>query len=174
MTTSKALRLGLIGVGNMGSAHARMIAEGEVKGAVLSGVCDHDPRKCEHFASARYFPNAKDLIASGEVDGVVVATPHYDHPDSVIAALEAGLHVLVEKPLAVDKADAERMLAAYANRPRPEQVFAEMFNQRTDPRYQTLKQLLERGELGPIRRISWTITDWFRSEAYYRSGGWRV
>jgi len=158
----------------MGSAHARMLADGKVSGAVLSAVADPDHGKRERFPEARPFPSAQALIDSGAVDAVIVATPHFDHPTSAIAALEAGLHVLVEKPLAVDKLDAERMLAAYANRPRPGQVFAEMFNQRTDPRYQKLKQLIENGELGAIRRVSWIITDWFRSEAYYRSGGWRA
>src|SRR5262245_39983087 len=129
--TPSDLRLGLIGVGNMGSVHARMIAEGKVSGAVLSAVCDHEAHKCERFAPARYFGSAQALIASGAVDAVVVATPHYDHPVSSIAALEAGLSVLVEKPLAVDKADAERMLQSYETRPRREQVFAEMLNQRT-------------------------------------------
>ncbi len=171
--TPSELRLGLIGVGNMGSAHARMIVEGKVNGAVLRAVCDHDARKCEGFG-ARYFESAHALITSGEVDAVVVATPHYDHPVSCIAALDAGLSVLVEKPLAVDKADAERMLAAYEKRPRREQLFAEMLNQRTDPRYRKLKQLIADGELGAIRRISWIITDWFRTDAYYRSGGWRA
>jgi len=66
------------------------------------------------------------------------------------------------------------MLAAYDRRPRREQVFAEMLNQRTDPRYRKLKQLITDGELGAIRRISWIITDWFRTDAYYRSGGWRA
>lgn len=174
MTGQPDLRIGVIGVGNMGSAHARMLEQGKVSGAVLAAVCDHNPGQCERFASARRFGDARELIQSGEVDAVVVATPHYDHPHSAVAALEAGLHVLVEKPLAVHKADAERMLAAYAARPKTSQVFAEMFNQRTDPRYQKLKQLIDTGELGAIRRLNWIITDWFRTEAYYRSGGWRA
>ena len=174
MSAPQELRVGVIGVGNMGSAHARAIAEGKVAGAVLGAVCDHHEHLCAHFAPARYFASARELVGSGEVDAVVVATPHYDHPESSITALNAGLDVLVEKPLAVDKADAERMLSAYAARPRSEQVFAEMFNQRTDPRYIELRRLISSGELGEIRRINWIITDWFRSEAYYRSSDWRA
>ncbi len=89
-----------------------------------------------------------------------------------VAAFAAGLHVLVEKPVAVHKADALRLCAAAAACPKL--VFAAMFNQRTDPRYRRLRALLQSGELGAVRRVQWTVTDWFRSHAYYASGGWRA
>jgi predicted dehydrogenase len=97
--------------------------------------------------------------------------PHYDHTTLGIAALEAGLHVLVEKPISVHKADCERLIAAHTSE---KQVFAAMFNQRTDPRYRKLRALIQSGELGALQRVQWTITDWFRSEFYYQSGGWRA
>jgi predicted dehydrogenase len=107
------------------------------------------------------------------VDAVVVATPHFDHVPIAIDAMRAGLHVLVEKPMAVHKADCVRMLDAW--RAAGERVvFAEMFNQRTDPRFIKVKAMVAAGELGRITRINWIITDWFRTEAYYRSGGWRA
>jgi predicted dehydrogenase len=174
MNGSPQLRVGVIGVGNMGGRHALALEQGKVAGAVLAAVCDPHDAQCEPFAGARRFASARELCASGAVDAIVVATPHYDHPESAMAGLAAGLHVLVEKPLAVHKADAERMLAAFEARPRREQVFAEMFNQRTDPRYRKLKQLIDTGELGALQRVNWIITDWFRPAAYYRSGGWRA
>jgi predicted dehydrogenase len=114
------------------------------------------------------------LLRSGLLDAVMIATPHYDHTPIAIEALGLGLHVLCEKPLAVQKADCERMIAAYEARPQKSQVFAEMFQHRTDPPYRKLREMIHAGELGEVRRINWIVTDWFRTEAYYRSGGWRA
>ena len=165
------LRLGIIGMGNMGAVHARAVLEGKVTRVRLAAVCDRNEDKLAAFAPARAFTEPAALLSCGEVDAVIIATPHFEHTTLGIAALNAGLHVLVEKPISVHVADARRLLAAHKN---PRQVFAAVFNQRTDPRYQQLRQLLRSGELGAVRRINWTITDWFRTQAYYSSGGWRA
>ena len=104
-------------------------------------------------------------------DAVLIVTPHYAHTTIGIDALRAGLHVLVEKPISVHKADCERLIAAHKNR---KQIFAAMFNQRTDPRYRKLRQLVQDGTLGKLDRITWIITDWFRTDAYYASSEWRA
>jgi len=166
--------VGVIGLGNMGSVHARELLAGRVQRAELAAVCDLEPAPLEPFAAVPRFSDSSEMIASGRVEAVLIATPHYDHTPISIEALGRGLHVLSEKPLAVHKADCELMLDAYRKRPNPEQVFAEMFNQRLDPRYQKLRALVHAGELGEIQRINWVLTDWFRSEAYYRTGGWRA
>jgi predicted dehydrogenase len=168
------VRVGVVGVGSVGSAHARDLLAGNVGRCALTAVADVAPAALEGVSGVARFRDASSLIRSGLVDAVVIATPHPDHPVSAIAALQAGLHVLVEKPLASHKADCERMLAAFETRPRREQVFAEMFNQRTDPRFLKLRELISQGELGNIERISWTATDWFRTDTYYRIGGWRA
>ncbi len=165
------VRLGIIGMGNMGATHARNILEGKVSRVKVAALCDRNAGKLAAFAPAKVYTEASALIKSDEVDAVLIATPHYDHTVAGIAALNAGLHVLVEKPISVHKGDALRLLAAHQN---PRQVFAVMFNQRTDPRYRHVRQLIQSGELGTVRRINWTITDWFRTQAYYGSGGWRA
>jgi len=101
----------------------------------------------------------------------VIATPHYSHTTVGIRAIKAGLHVLVEKPISVQKSDAELLIAAHRGSKR---VFAAMFNQRTDPSYQKLRSLVVGGALGEIRRVQWTVTNWFRPNVYYASGGWRA
>ncbi len=166
-----ALRIGVMGVGTMGTAHARSLAEGKVTGATLGAVFDTDPRRLTAFAGVPAFTTSDELLRSGTVDAVLIATPHYSHTALGIAALRAGVHVLVEKPISVHKADCERLLAAHTN---PRQVFAAMFNQRTDPFYRKIRELAQTGELGEIRRIQWTVTNWFRTGAYYASGGWRA
>jgi predicted dehydrogenase len=165
------VRLGVIGMGVMGCAHARWIASPDVNGCTLAAVQDIDTSRCAEFEGAAHFSNADEMIRSGLVDGVVIATPHYFHTTIGIAALEAGLHVMVEKPISVHKADAERLVAARKDK---SQVFAAMFNLRTLPSSQKVHKLIQRGELGKIHRIQWSVTRCFRSEAYYRSGSWRA
>jgi predicted dehydrogenase len=166
-----SVRIGVVGLGNMGNAHCRTLLDGEAPGAELAAVCDTDKAKASLFPEAPFFKDLGSMVASGKMEAVLIATPHYSHTTLGIEALKAGLHVLVEKPLSVHKADCERLIAAHKNR---KQIFAAMFNQRTDPCYQTVRQLVQGGELGKIRRINWIITDWFRSETYYASGGWRA
>ncbi|TVR45814.1 MAG: gfo/Idh/MocA family oxidoreductase [Planctomycetota bacterium] len=174
------LRLGIIGLGNIGtSCHLKNINEKKVKGLAVTAVCDIDAEKLKSHEAAgtAVFTDSRKLIRSGLVDAVLVATPHYGHTTIGIDALQQGLHVMVEKPISVHKADAQRLIAAYEGlKPaqRKKQVFAAMFNQRTDPRYQKIRQLIQDGELGTFRRINWIITDWFRTESYYASGGWRA
>ncbi|MGO9245246.1 MAG: Gfo/Idh/MocA family protein [Verrucomicrobiia bacterium] len=167
----KSVRLGIIGLGNMGSGHADKISSGAVHRCELTAVCDPAPEKFARFPKAKGFTRSDELVRSGAVDAVLIATPHYDHTTIGIDALQRGLHVLVEKPISVHKADCERLIAAHHN---PKQVFAAMFNQRTDPYYRKVRELIQHGELGPIRRVNWIITNWFRAEAYYKLGAWRA
>ena len=160
-----------MGLGLMGAGHARSILNGMVPGCELAAVCDQNKEAAAEFPDIPFFHDPAELMRSGAVDAVFICTPHYSHTTLGIAALKAGLHVLVEKPISVEKADALKLIAAHR---RPGQVFAAMFNQRTDPLYQKLRELVTSGELGQIRRVNWTVTDWFRTEAYYAHGGWRA
>lgn len=167
----KNVRLGIVGVGVMGRGHAKSIVENKVPGIQLTATCDLLPECAKLFPDTKFFTSSDDLIASGTVDAVLIATPHYAHTTIGIAVLKAGLHLMVEKPISVHKADAEKLIAAHKN---PKQVFAVMFNQRTDPYYIAIREMVRSGALGEIRRINWIITNWFRTHAYYASGGWRA
>jgi len=168
------VRIAVVGVGNVGGRHARELLLGKVQGATLAAVCDTSSEARAGFASVPGFSSQGALLAAGVADAVLIATPHYDHTPLAIEALAAGLHVMVEKPLAVHKADALQMLAAYERRPKQSQLFAEMLVLRTDPRFVRLRALIQGGELGVLRRIHWVITDCLRTDAYYRSSGWRA
>ena len=165
------LRLGIIGLGNMGQFHANAIAAGKIAHCQLAAVCDRDERQLGRYLPARGFLSSSELINSGEVDATLIATPHYSHTTIGIEALGSGLHVLIEKPLSVHKADCERLLAAHRG---TKQVFATMFNQRTDPFCLKLREMIRNDELGTIRRINWIVTHWFRTAVYYASSGWRA
>ena len=168
----KKVRIAVVGIGNIGNLHLGNI-EKEPK-VELTAVCDIVPERAkaaaERYGVKAYF-DADRLLADRVADAVIIATPHYFHTTIGIAALNSGHHVLVEKPISVHKADCERLIAAHADR---DLVFAAMFNQRTDPAYQKVRELVVSGELGKLMRVTWIITNWFRTQAYYDSGGWRA
>lgn len=167
----KHVRLGIIGLGVMGQGHARNILEGKIPRLRLAAVADSDESRLAKFGEIPGFKTDRELIESGLVDAVLIATPHYSHTTTGIAALRAKLHVLVEKPISVQRADCERLIGAYRGRG---QIFAAMFNQRTDPLYRKLRDLVHGGTLGEIRRVQWTVTNWFRPNAYYALSSWRA
>lgn len=167
----KSIRMGVAGLGNMGRVHARNILENKIHGLQLTAVTDVVSSQSTVFPETNFFATPEAMIASGTVDAVLIATPHFSHTPIGIAALRAGLHVMVEKPISVHKLDAERLIAAHTN---PKQVFAAMFNQRADPYYIAIRDMVRDGTLGPVRRINWIITNWFRTAAYYASGSWRA
>ena len=170
------VRVGVIGIGNMGSSHALNLFNGEIPNAELTAVCDTNPERLkwagENFGEkVQKFDNAQALISSDVVDAVMVATPHYDHPPLAIAALKKGLHVLIEKPAGVYTKQVREMNEVAE---KTDRVFAIMYNQRTNPLYQKMRDLIQSGELGELKRTNWIITNWYRSQSYYDSGGWRA
>jgi predicted dehydrogenase len=170
------VRLGIIGFGNQGSTYARMIAAGMVPNMTVGAICDIDPEKAAAIASVHpgvaYFADYRELLASGAVDAVVTCVPHYLHPEMAIAALESGLHVLVEKPAGVYTSQVEELNAVAATK--PELTFGIMFNQRNNPLYRRIKEIVDAGEIGAIRHTNWVITTWWRPQGYYDSSAWRA
>ena len=169
------VRIGIIGVGNMGSAHITNVQN--VPEAVLAAICDRDKERADKMAKiapkdCRVFYSADELLNSGTIDAVIIAVPHYDHTPIAIQAFEKGIHVLCEKPVAVTKSLAQKMIDAHAKH--PELRFGLMFNQRTRQAHRKIKQMIDNGEFGRIVRVNWTVTDWFRSQSYYDSGSWRA
>lgn len=166
-----SVRLGIIGMGNIGKYHADYLSKKKVSRCELVAVCDA-MAPLDAYQPLKTFTDGEALIKSGEVDAVIVATPHFQHTTLGIAALDAGVHAMIEKPISSHKADAERLIAA--SKRNPKMVFGGMFQMRTEPRYQKVQKLIQSGELGKIVRVSWINTDWYRTDAYYASGGWRA
>lgn len=175
MQTMSKVRYGIIGIGSMGAVHAKKLHAGRDKNAVLTAVSDIAPERlawaAEKLKGVAAYADYHDLIASADVDVVVVATPHYEHPVIGIEALRAGKHLLIEKPAGVYTAQVRALNEVAAQY--PAQRFGIMYNQRTNPIYSHVKQLIDSGALGSIKRINWIITDWYRPQAYYDQGGWR-
>ena len=172
---SNTVKMGIIGVGNMGSAHAKSLFAGNINGMELGAVCDiaKSKRKWaeENLPGTPVFADYKEMIASGLVDTILIATPHYLHPVIACEAFEAGLNVLTEKPAGVYTSAVQKMNDAAQ---KSGKVFGIMWNQRTNPLFQRARQMILDGVLGQPKRLVWTVTNWYRSQAYYESGGWRA
>ncbi|MFB9275444.1 Gfo/Idh/MocA family protein [Cohnella cellulosilytica] len=159
----------------MGRAHMKYLANGEVEGAELAAVCESFPPNLERARKSlpdrvACFSEPEAMFKSGTIDAILIATPHYFHPELAIAGFEHGLHVLTEKPAGVYTKQVRLMNEAAA---KSGKVFGIMYNLRLLGLYKKLKDLVDTGELGEIRRTSWIITDWYRKQSYYDSGAWR-
>ena len=170
------IRLGIIGVGNIGSGHVGNILDGLCPEIEITAAADRRESRREwvreKLPEIPVFAEGSDLIASGACDAVLICVPHYQHPPLAIEAMKHGLHTVVEKPAGVYTLQVREMNEE-ADR-HPELTFAMMFNQRTNCVYRKLKEMIDSGELGTLKRVSWLITDWYRTQMYYDSGAWRA
>lgn len=170
------VRFGIIGYGNMGSGHAAHFREGKIKNGVLTAICDINPAKIATAKKVfgddvKYFDTPEALFASGACDAVMVCTPHYLHPTLAIAAGDAGLHCIVEKPAGVYTLQVKEMLD---HAKKSGKILGIMFNQRTNPAFRKMREMVLNGSIGKVKRTNWIITDWYRTQEYYDSGSWRA
>ena len=172
---SQKVKLGIIGVGNMGTAHIQNSVEGKMPEIEITCVADIDEKKFENakkrLPDVVCFNSATELINSGLCEAVIIATPHYFHPPIAIEALKAGLHVMSEKPAGVYTKQVNELIKFAETQ---DKTYAIMFNQRTNCVYRKVRELVKSGKYGEIKRVNWIITDWFRTQQYYNSGGWRA
>ena len=173
---SETIRMGILGLGNIGSSHVKKLAGGKCPEITLTAVCDIKESRREWAKeklgdSVAIFDDGEKMMESGLIDALTVAIPHYDHPKYAIMGMRHGLHVLVEKPAGVYTKQVLEM-----NRVADEcsVTFAIMMNQRTNCIYRKMREIVQSGELGAIRRTNWIITNWYRPRAYYESGDWRA
>lgn len=170
------VRLGIIGIGGMGTNHVNSILAGQVPNMELTAVADIrqvrlDWAKENLPDSVSIFSDGRELIDSKTCDAVLIATPHYSHPEFVIYALERGVHAITEKPAGVYTKQVRKMNEIAA---KSDAVFAIMLNQRTNCVYRKLHEMIQSGELGAMKRVNWIITDWYRTQAYYDAAGWKA
>ena len=168
------VRFGIIGIGNMGSQHLEFFQSGKVKNGVCTAIADTNPAKLEMAKktfSGECYSSGNELIDNADVDAVIVAVPHYSHPSLSIRALNRGLHVICEKPAGVYTKQVKEMNAVAE---KSKGLFTMMYNQRTNPLYIKMHDMVQSGKIGEIRRVNWLITNWFRTQYYYDSGTWRA
>ena len=173
---SKQVKLGIIGLGNMGTGHAKNILDGKIPDIALSAIADVDEARLAWAKEnlppdIALFPTAEAMMQSGKCEAVLIAVPHYEHPSLAIAAMQHNLHVMCEKPAGVYTRQVRKMNETAAN---SAVVFGMMFNQRTNPVYRKMYEIVKSGEMGAIKRTNWIITNWYRTQSYYDSGNWRA
>lgn len=174
---SEKIKLGIIGIGNMGSAHAKNVIEGQCPDFELVAVADLKPERLKWAKenlgeNISLFDNAIEMLDSGKINACIVSVPHYDHPKYAMECMKRGIHVMVEKPAGVYTEQVKEMNAEAKKH--PEVVFGMMFNQRTNCIYRKMREIVKSGKYGNIRRTNWIITTWYRPQAYYDSGDWRA
>ena len=172
----KKIRLGVIGIGNMGTGHIKNIEAGKCPEIVVGAAADINPAK-ENWLKENvnhpvpFFTDAEEMMDSGLVDAVIVAIPHYGHPVYAIKAMKKGIPVIIEKPAGVYTKHVKEMMAVADETKVP---LAIMMNQRTNCIYRKMREIVQSGEMGAIKRTNWIITNWYRTQAYYDSGDWRA
>ena len=169
-------RLGLVGFGAQGATYARLISDGKVPSLQIGAICDGNPARRQVVESTYpgipFYDDHLAMLEGGAVDAVMICVPAYLQPNIGVDALEHGIHVLLEKPAGVYTKQVEKLNEVAAIK--PELTFAIMFNQRNNPLYRTIKEIVSSGGLGAIRHTSWIITTWWRPQAYYDQSAWRA
>lgn len=172
------VRVGIIGLGNQGTHYmAGLFNPGKIPNGVVTALCDNNPAKVEAMKARtvgqdiKYFDNYVDLLDSGLCDMVMVVVPHYFHPEMVMEALKRGIHVICDKPAGVYTKQVKEMNECAKQ---SKALFAMMFNQRTNCVYRKMREIVQAGGIGELQRVTWIITDWYRTQQYYDSGSWRA
>lgn len=171
----KTVKVAVIGIGNMGSAHASCIVKNEIKDMSLTAVCDISHKKLETFSEKyphiKCYESYEKLFEDKVCDSVIIAVPHPLHAQIAISAFKHGLNVMLEKPADIT---VSKVIKLNAEAQKSGKVFGIMFNQRTNPLYQKAREIVKSGSLGELKRTVWIITNWFRTQSYYDSGDWRA
>ena len=174
----KYVRYGVIGLGNMGSGHiANFMKEGNIPFGEVVAIADRKQEKIDRIKNL--YPNhtfecyleGSELIEHGNVEAVIIAVPHYQHPELTILALKKNINVICEKPAGVYTKQVKEMIEVSKN---SHALFTMMFNQRTNCVYRKMREIVTGGEIGEVKRVNWIITDWYRSQSYFDSGDWRA
>lgn len=170
MSQASSVRLGVIGLGNIAGQHIETIRSGAVADCEVTAVCSRSASPVADGLGIPHFTALDALISSGKCNAVLIATPTWNHFAAGAAALQAGLHVMMEKPIGLSVAEGEQLLKLQSDA----QVFALMLNQRADPLFLAMRDVIQSGALGPITRTQWTMTNWFRPEVYFQVSDWRA
>ncbi len=169
------VRVGIIGIGNIGTAHASYVGGGKIEGLQLAALCDISPERQQYckdnYPEIPIYTDYQDMLSSGLIDAVIVSVPHRLHCDIAIEALNQGLHILVEKPVDVTVTKAKALNLAIQKSGKKAAI---MFNQRTNEIFQKAREIVKSGQLGALKRTVWIVTNWYRTQYYYDSGDWRA
>ncbi len=161
------IRFALVGLGHIGRRYLRLFDQ-LAKQAELVAVAD--PRPLVSVVSTPIYSSLSDLLSAHHPDVVIIATPHYLHEELTLQALDAGAHVVCEKPMALTRSSAERMLD-YALRKHRHLFLVQQL--RFQPHLRWLVQQVRTGQIGSLQQISLNLY-WNRNAEYFRQAPWRA
>jgi len=174
----KKVRFGIVGIGNQGTYYANLLKDNKVENGILVALCDNDIEKLQiakdkfgDVEGVKFYDNYLSMLDDNVCDAVLVETPHYDHPEIVIECLKRDINVICDKPAGVYTKQVREM-NEYAKTSKA--LFTMMFNQRTNCIYRKMKEMIDEGMIGELQRVTWIITDWYRTQIYYDNGSWRA
>ena len=174
----KKVRFGIVGIGNQGTYYANLLRDNKVENGILVALCDNDKEKLQiakdkfgDVEGVKFYDNYLSMLDDNVCDAVLVETPHYDHPEIVIECLKRDINVICDKPAGVYTKQVREM-NEYAKKSKA--LFTMMFNQRTNCIYRKMKEMIDEGVIGELQRVTWIITDWYRTQTYYDNGSWRA
>lgn len=171
------IKIGIIGMGNMGCKYAALLTAGKIPDLELTAVTRVRPDRLSEFSHLPIYPSADALFSALEegslsLDAVLIATPHYAHQEQMQRAMRLGLHVICDKPAGVYSRQGREMRIEAAKH--SDKVYAMVFNQRTNPLYRRMKEIVDSKRYGSLKRVNWVVTDWYRPNAYYSLSSWRA
>ncbi len=171
-------KLAIIGMGDMGSKYAKLIFEDESIGykIVATTRCHgaNFERVKDYMNDVLMYDSDEELFNAYdnhefEVDTILVVTPHLRHKYSVIMGLKRGLNVLCDKPASAKLSDGVLMLSY-----QKDSKYGYIFHQRTYPIYKYLYEIIKNKKYGAVKRVNYIVTDWFRTNDYYKTSAWRA
>ncbi len=164
------MRLAVIGAGaGVFKMHQAALDVPDVELVGLSDLNEEPARSRARELGVPYFANHGVLLSAVTPDAVAIMAPHPFHAPLALDALRVGVHVLVEKPIAVQVAEADTMIATAAD---VQRLLAVNLQHRTRSEIRTARKLIESGTLGEIQRVE-VVATWTRTQAYYAQAGWR-
>lgn len=176
----KTLRIGIAGIGYIAEEYIRLISEGKIENvrvcALSSRNAAHMRAICEKYAlsGAEIYTDYDRMLECAGIDAVMICTPHVLHARMAKAALEHGLHVLIEKPVSARIDEARDLIRA--TRAHPELVSGVLYCKRTSETFNDLRRRIRGGEFGRLKRVNWLMTCFYRPDVYYAQewrGSWQ-
>jgi len=172
------IRIGIAGIGFIAEEYIKLITAGRIQNAEVRALSSRNRSHMEavkekYQLDAVLFTDYEAMLSSGLIDAVMICTPHFHHPGMAIKAIRRGIHTMIEKPVGIFPEELREL--AESLQTHPDVKAGVLYCRRTNPIYQQIKDFLDSGELGQLKRVTWIITNAsvYRTQAYYNSATWR-
>lgn len=171
------IRVGLAGIGSIAEEYIKLFCQGEIKCAFVSALSSRnyahmvDIKSKYHLEETKLFNDYEAMLDSGTIDMVIICTPHFYHPNMAVSSIERGIHTLIEKPVGVFPDEIKSLMDCVERH--PETFSGVLYCKRFNPAFAKIKQLLDDGAIGDLKRVTWIVTNMYRPQIYFDSQPWR-